>query len=296
MKNKNLTSLLLLASVVACGGSETASESGANATGSDVDVSGSPAAQSAPPTPPPERSQQTISVSCPESELDIVGLCLGLTVAEAESVLQAHDESIQIESQSSYFTYSNGDSQQQTEPAVARLDGRIRSTGEHVWVEFTAPPDEPRAVAIYRTVNNNLPAPSVFKDALIAKYGEPSERAMDPYQPSEWMRWEYPNGREYCVLTRNTGTGFGSIDVPEAGSDIAYQLGQQGFENPDDCAKVLQVRVGGTSDDAPVDSVDFRMTDLAFAAAAEERTFAWIEDLEAAARAARLENADVPNL
>lgn len=229
---------------------------------------------------------------------DIIGLRLGMTVAEAKAALTAYDPAIRIDEHWQYFVYSDGVNHGlQTEEFLAYIDATRQVVNGNHWgsegisVFFSSPPEEARIVAVTRTLDNT-PDPLTsqqFREALVVKYGAPASES------SFEMRWLFPEGKVDCVL--NSGSYH-----PTQGDFLrhVFQGGVAGrMNNPQakdiaDCAAYLVYRVGTGS--LPASNVTALMIDVAGKAGSELAASDWVHDLAEAARKTRESGATAPKL
>ena len=230
-------------------------------------------------------------------DADIVGLRLGMTVAEVKAALSAYDPAITIDEQWQYYSYGDGVNVLRTEDFLAYINAHQQViSGDH-WgsegfsVFFSSPPEEARAVAVTRTLDNT-PHPLTsqqFREALVAKYGAPASES------SHEMRWLFPEGKVDCVL--NSGSYHPTHDdflrhVFQGG--VAGRMNNPQAKDLSDCAAYLVYRVGtGTF---PASSVSALMIDVAAKATSELAANEWVNGLAEAARKTRESGAEAPKL
>jgi len=229
---------------------------------------------------------------------DIIGLRLGMAVAEVKAALTAYDPAITIDEHWQYFIYSDGINHGlQTKAFLAYIDAyRQVISGNHwgsegISVFFSSPPEEARVVAVTRTLDNT-PDPLTsqqFREALVAKYGAPASES------SHEVRWLFPEGKVDCVL--NSGSYHPTHDdflqhVFQGG--IAGRMNNPQAKDLSDCAAYLVYRVGTGS--LPASSVTALMVDVAAKAGSELAANDWVDALAEAARKARESGATAPKL
>lgn len=115
------------------------------------------------------------------------------------------------------------------------------------------------------------------------------------------LRWDFPAGRELCAdpPTKDSGMVMSRAGAVRYGGNleiIANQLSERGVNDPARCAKWLQIYMQTFAEDEPVRAVEMTLSNFPTALVAGQATYAWLEQMEATARAEWLENADVPDL
>jgi hypothetical protein len=218
-------------------------------------------------------------------KFDIVGLRLGMTPEEALKALRAHgvDEST-INKSRRVFSYSDGlKHDYKTKDFLYRINaGKNASVGnqrkqDSITLIFSAPPEGGRLVGIAR-INNNKVDPvtaTQYLDALVKKYGEPTEKQGGKY------RWLFGSGTIAC-------RGFGEPDERKGiAADVYARKGTSidltRFRNPkvtnlDQCANQLEYSVG-IAGERPATRITAFMGDTQAWVKAEQATNKWLADL-----------------
>ena len=104
------------------------------------------------------------------SDMDVIGLRLGMTPEEAKTALQAYDATMRLDEQHSKLPRLPNSS-------YLRWISATSKTGEQVIVEFAPPPHAPTVINLTRTAKYSEGArPTLDKtlQALKQKYGQPS--------------------------------------------------------------------------------------------------------------------------
>lgn len=242
------------------------------------------------------------SYECPDDTLTIVDICVGMPPDQVKAMLLKRDPEVQISERLASFSYSDGAEQLRTEPYLERVRAETASD-EYYEFHFTAPPGEGKLVYMSRTLGSeaNLPPIDRFMAALEDNYGEPSFRHRGQAGSLVGtLRWDFPEGRVSCSEKPQNDSGLvlemtGRVSFSQLDHQI-QKVRERGVADPADCAAWLQVYIQTFNETDPVRSVDMKLTDFALGVAEARETIAWLDQKEAEARAARLENAQVPDL
>lgn len=260
--------------------------------------------------PPKAKAAETVSYECPSDAPTVIGICLGLTPEQVIAALKAHNEDIPIQKATGSYDYTDGAQKLRTEPFVSRIRAEPRTPDVYFEFHFTAPPGESKLTHMQRTLGqegNNMPAMDKFTDGLIAKYGEPDYR-YDGETHNELfrhLRWDFPDGRVLCTdvpLEEGNGLGKGLVSNatgkvgPSGAVQIAARLADKGVADPAQCGKWLQVQLRTYAKEEPVRMVTMELSDFATTWTSANKTFAWLDKLEADARKERLQGAEMPEL
>jgi hypothetical protein len=243
----------------------------------------------------------TIGVVHADDRFDIVGLRLGMTPEEVRQALRAHGvEEARIVEERRAFAYSDGMESFQTNDFVAKIVGGLRDfvggkeRADSFTVYFSPPPEGGRVVAIRRLIENQADPVTgdQFRDALVGKYGQPTER------DASALRWLFGNGSKNCT---------GSYGYTEKASMVRAVYRSTGnriftdqFNNPkvkslDECANTFQYMVRALSDH-PAKWVEAVMVDVQGSVKAEQAANAWVAGLAAEAAARRKGQGKGPKL
>lgn len=217
---------------------------------------------------------------------DILGFRLGMTRDEAEAVFHRLNPDIELQVRNSYYHYSDGLNDHQTDEFLDRISGTVRhdlvtQAVLSIFLEFSPPPEGGRVVQIVRQDNNiaNPVTLAEYRQALIDKYGPP---ATERYG----LQWHFPGDRSLCSTSAN-GPGAGDLNGLVQGRDREQKLA-----NPSQCASYLTFRMTGD----PVGSVYARMVDVEHAIRAQLAANAWVSELQAEAVARRKAQGQGPEL
>jgi len=138
----------------------------------------------------------------PEDQLDIAGVRIGMTEAEARAALAAFDPALEIRPVMAAFNFRDGVSMLKSPEFLDRLEGRLPGLGVAFKVHFSGPVDEVRVIAVSRSalVRENPPTAVQFMDSLAAKYGQPT--GLSNGRKSQPI-WEAA-GRPSCIRVRDS--------------------------------------------------------------------------------------------
>lgn len=234
--------------------------------------------------------------SADTGDVDIVGLKLGMTLEEAQAAIAAYNPDLKIQPPvHKVIQYRVGNETRKTEPFLSYLfavSGKKQS--DDIYVYFSLPPGEPRAIAITRLHNNfDPPIPrEVYRKALIEKYGEPAATEKDIYgdesQKLHWYQWHIGDGKVQCVPHipggREVEGQFGSIAATAIEAGQAFQritdpatgaMLNAEASDPSDCAVLLTYQLVRD----PMFSAQGTLIDVAGAAKSEQEMSAWIDEL-----------------
>lgn len=241
----------------------------------------------------------TGTASAQNGPMDIVGLRLGMTEAEATAALRAHSSALKVQVVRSAYGYTDGVKQMSTPQFVSRIEGYLPSKvsqGPNFIVLLTPPPQGGRVWAVERRENagGNPPTIDQYTQALVQKYGKPSGVSRN----GAAMVWEQPAGRPNC-LKKPSDAGFPQYR-PSADRDPHSHLeyAQKTRRAPADlgqCAVTLNY-VLGTSDGSVLGSFHALLLDVATYAKASAAASAEVRALEDAARKSRAGQAQLPKL
>ena len=230
--------------------------------------------------------------------IDIVGLKLGMTVAEAKAALLAYRVDPAIQEQRQYFTYSDGVNHNlKTEDFVTSIGAtRQADSNDNFSVFFSPGPKGGRVVAVIRTVAspNNPPVRSKYRDALIKKYGPPTTEGISTIQ------WDFPAGKIQCIagpvgtyaptqpsiLKKIYQANIGSRDAP---------FHHRNVQSLSDCSSYLTYAMP-SGDSSLVTQATAVMVDVGGTAEGELAANEWVAGLAEAARKAQASQGAVPDI
>lgn len=290
-------SLLLLLGISGCGEDsiDTADSKAESAESAGV----ASADQTAKPSANTKSAKVDLAKACPDPSQTVVGLCIGMSVAEVEAAIKAQLPDTSISQKRGSFRYTDGVQKLSTEPYVSQIFAENVSTDEGYEVYFTAPPSESQVMMIKRwqgAEGANFPPIDKYVEAMINKYGEPEFINSKPQGSLQRtvIRWLFPSDGANCAQNPDTEDLFVGLNMNPT-IDHAARLRNAGL-NPDECARILQAQLYAPSKEVSVTSVQVYFSDLALGANASAETIAWLESLDEEAKKARLENADAPKL
>ena len=238
----------------------------------------------------------SVRASAESGAPDIVGLRLGMTVDEAREAIRKYNPDLKIQPPvEKVLQYRVGNETRKTEPFVSYLfavSGKKQK--DDIYVYFSLPPGEPRAVAIRRMHNNFDPpiARATYYEALVDKYGEPSAGLRDKHgdeaRRQHWHQWHVGAGEVQCAPTfaggRDVEGQFGSLnpsavekgEVLKRLSDPSTGKMRNGeASDPSDCATLLTYELNFD----PLFAAVGELVDVAGAAESERRMAEWLEQM-----------------
>lgn len=238
--------------------------------------------------------------STPTEKMDIAGVRIGMTEAEARSALTAFDASMRIIRTTSRYNYSAGEGRPDTLSTPEFLDRLevqpARGGFELFIVHFATPPSEPRVIAIERPNmphTANPPTQQQFRDSLLQKYGRPS------FTGEGEIVWEEA-GKPRCAFTQNGNRPYLGGDLTR---DRLFPALRQELQNhtrrltlprdPADCGQVLSY-IHGTY--GPVTIARAALIDFGAVWTTEMRSSQWVNGLKAEATRKANAQAQAPKL
>ncbi|MCC5885865.1 MAG: hypothetical protein JJT88_05450 [Gammaproteobacteria bacterium] len=263
---------------------------------------------SAQPAPAPESpgvaAPTALSITDPSIArelMEVAGIRLGMTEAEAMAALNAFEPAATITRNTAFFGYTDGASMFQTEDFIDYVSAQS-GTSNRINVYFSGPLGEPRVIKVGRSVSVvNGPTRTEFLETLLSRYGEPS--GYDSNGPV----WE-ESGRARCQ--REFSEGEAVINVGRVGNfdmgPIQYSV-EEGLTRrigrytagllPDeftDCGGFLRYAIGSNGDLV----VSFRavLADVAGFVNVERERSAWVASLTEEAVRRRQAQSQTPRL
>jgi hypothetical protein len=231
--------------------------------------------------------------------LDILGLRLGMTVDEAKAALKVHDPAVKIAEYRRYYTYSDGVTHGLRSPDfVFYIESSRKIVEGNQWGDeaialyFSPTPDDQRATYITRSQSNtpNPPTGQQYRDALIKKYGTPTNES------NGQLQWLSPAGKVDCTV------GAAKYH-PSRGHFLRYvfqgevpgKFVKRGVTDLSQCASHLEYALGFNLA-GPATNVTAKMLDVEATARGEMRARQWISGLTETARKAREAKGKGPKL
>lgn len=241
------------------------------------------------------------NAATPAARMDIAGVRIGMTEAEARAALTAFDPSMRIIRATSRYNYSAGDGRPEnlsTPEFLDRLEVQPARGGFELFiVYFATPPSEPRVIAIERPTlahTQNPPTQPQFRSSLLGNYGQPS--FAEPHQ----LVWEEA-GKPRCAFTRRGNRPYVGHElsrnqvVPTFLNERRHQsLGLTLAGDPAACGQVLTYNYDIWS--GPVRAAKASLIDLGAVWSAEIRSSQWVNGLKAEARRKADAKAQPPKL
>lgn len=243
--------------------------------------------------------------SAPASRLEIAGLRLGMTEAEARAALRVFDPALTITPVMGVFNYSDGvNPVLKTPEFLDRLEGSKGNQGASFTVYFSGPAEDVRVIGVSRrAMMPNPPTRAQFGQSLAVKYGNPAGYSNGSQNAPVWES----AGKPSCVRVKdhrgqvaiNLGAGdLGKMLMTNANAE-QFLTSRRGNASkgliPADltqCGAFLSYYY--TAD--PVGSFDAYLYDLGAMVTAERSRSAWVEQLRSAAVRKRQGQAQAPRL
>lgn len=239
------------------------------------------------------------TASTPAAKMDIAGVRIGMTEAEARAALTTFDASMRIIRTTSRYNYSAGEGRPEnlsTPEFLDRFEVRTANGAIDLFtVYFANPPGEARVIAVERPNlphTQNPPTQQQFRASLTAKYGQPS------FAGEGEIVWEEA-GKPRCSFSRAQNRPLGGGLTRERLFPALMQAQQSRtsiLTLPADiatCGQVLSY-VHGTY--GPVTIARASLLDIGAIWTAEMRTAAWVNGLKAEAKRKADAQAQAPKL
>lgn len=248
-----------------------------------------------------------------DDRFDIVGLRLGMGYNDAMKALKAHgfQESSIEETRMSYF-YSDGlKHDYRTEEFVFLMsgvileivDGKRREDAFNLF--FSPPPEGGELVGVYRSLTNEVDpiTNEQFREAVIAKYGEPA------VNDAGVVNWKFGRGGMNCVSRTNKGIGLpllsGNTGKRESILDLVFRKAGSQYRldqfktnrvtSLEDCASMLEYSIGGMGA-RPAIRINAQMIDVRSWVKAELAAGEYVEALRQKVTKAREAQSSKPRL
>jgi len=230
---------------------------------------------------------------------DIVGIKLGMTEQEARAAIAAHSAQAQISEETLNFRFSDGARQQETPRFLATIRARVPTAfpdTESISLEFSPPPQEQRVVGVQRALNTpaNPPPLDRLLGSLTQKYGTPLNDTTGGSGTIRNLSWAEA-GKALCGGERNFFTGANQMPA----SLQRFRQWQQQQLAPADlsqCGAQMRATMNYRDGGAAVTTLAIEMKDYGYLLSALESSTEWLAGLEAEAKQARLDAADIPLL
>lgn len=237
--------------------------------------------------------------NAPTDKMEVAGLRLGMTEAEATQAIRAFDAKAQLTNRRlSHYAYSDGVTGHQTPAFLSELEFRTADSRFRIW--FASPPGESRVYAIHRYAQGvpTPPARAQFVSALAAKYGSP-QLHYDPSRGTNIAQWNEPGKPDCAVSTQAAGRiavdGGNETLLPPNAAGVLEGLARQQHPNlrrtmgasidVARCGRVLRYTWGGPANNSAFPIADFYvwLIDQGSMVANERRSTQWVKQLEAEA-------------
>lgn len=241
------------------------------------------------------------SIAADDDKFDVVGLKLGMTRDEAIKALTAYGiEPARIQEQLQTYGYSDGVNNASTEPFLMRIttsrETRVNGVrnSDSFTIRFSPPPAGGRVVAIQRLAQNNAnpPTNAEYRQALLEKYGEPTEAVLGN------RKWMFGKGTQDCLpkgLPPDRGSILKMVFMPSGSQVQLDHFLNSRVKSLDDCANFLKYDIGG-ADTELARQVRATMVDVQSWVQAELAANAWVEGLRQEAIKKRAGSSAAPTL
>lgn len=238
----------------------------------------------------------SVSANAADEKVDIVGLRLGMTLDEATEAIRKYNPELKIQPPvRKVLQYRVANETRKTEPFVSYLfavSGKKQK--DDIYVYFSLPPGEPRAIAISR-MHNNFDPPilrDTYYKALTGKYGTPAATETDKQGAESrrmyWFQWHIGDGKTQCVRHvpggRNVEGKFGTLAsgtvergevLPRIMNASTGKMYDPAAKDPSDCAVLLTYQLNYD----PLFAAIGTLIDVAGAAKSEQEMSKWIDEL-----------------
>lgn len=241
----------------------------------------------------------------PEDRMDIAGIRVGMTEAEARAALAAFDATLEVVDVWAEFNYDDGVSYTLKSPEfLDRLEAHQGNQGAAIRVYFSGPVGDAKVIGVSRSgILPNPPTAAQFMDGLIAKYGQPSGFSRENRTHPVWEgagKTSCVKGRDYRnVVVIDVAAGLGeSLMNNSSAEDYLVKRGANHTAkglipaDPSQCGTYLAYHFFGD----PVSTFGAEVYDLGAAVATERSRAAWVEQLQAEAVRKRQGEGQVPRL
>ena len=210
------------------------------------------------------------------AKFDVLGVHLGMTIAEVRSAFKAYDPNAHVVENTSGIGYYDGVESITIETYISQLATSFPSKGGGLTVDFTRPPEGGRVINIERhsPQNAQLPPYESIKSALVKKYGRPYH--VQENTNGGRLYWSFPEGETQCLLI-NRAKNFKV-------NQVNYNLSA-----PESCASVLHYSMRSNTPGGPVSWIVANTVDVSEIVRNTKVSEAWRKQKEAEGRAARSE-------
>lgn len=243
----------------------------------------------------------------PASRMDIAGIRIGMTEADAMAALRAFDPGAKVmRRMAASFSYFDGANMLQTPEFLDQLEVNTNGGAFRIW--FTSPPSESRVFAVNRRGGAEPPPGSEqFVSSLVSKYGPADARS--PARPGGQtiVQWG-EEGKPQCTVGKDRAgqrvpaeNTTGTLLPPQAAKTLEQQV-RQGYPHlrealgadmdPARCGTVLRYEWLGD----PVSAFEAWLVDQGGMIATGRQSAQWVEQLKADAVRAREGQGAVPRL
>lgn len=228
----------------------------------------------------------------PAARMDIAGVRIGMTEAEAVKAVQVFDSGAKITSRSvAYFPYFDGVNHLQTPEFLDQISFRTADAGIGVW--FTGPPSEPRVFAVVRRGSPaQPPSGEQMLTALAAKHGPFNVRSAPRAGGGAVVHWDEEGKAQCTAMKERNGqrvpwsNAMGTLLPPNAVKVLEQYARQDVFREAlgasrdiSKCGTVLRYEWGSE----PVRSFEAWLVDQGGMVAASRKSAQWVEQLKAEA-------------
>ncbi|MCW5655500.1 hypothetical protein [Hydrogenophaga sp.] len=245
------------------------------------------------------------TTTTPLARMDIAGVRIGMTEAEAVKAIQAFDASAKMTSRSvGYFPYFDGVNHLQTPEFLDQMSFRTADAGIGVW--FSGPPSEPRVFAVVRRGSPpQPPSGEQMLSALTAKHGPFNVRSAPRAGGGAVVHWDEEGKAQCTVVKERNGqkapwsNALGTLVPPNAVKTLEQYARQDVFRDAlgasrdaAKCGTVLRYEWGSE----PVRNFEAWLVDQGGMVAASRKSVQWVEQLKAEAIRKRQGQGAAPKL
>lgn len=236
---------------------------------------------------------QAQNAGTPAARLDIAGVRIGMTEAEAVKAVQAFDASARPKRSLATFPYYDGVNSLQSPEFLDHIGFAMAGSGIGIW--FAGPPSEPRVIAVTRRGSAPQPPGSEqMMASLVERYGPYAARTPPVAGGRAVVHWS-EEGKPQCSVDKDRkgqripwNNAMGTLLQPGA-VKVLEQYARQRVPHlvaalgptPDVARCGIVLRYEWNSE--PVQSFEAWLVDQGGMIAASRRSAEWVEQLKAEA-------------
>jgi hypothetical protein len=233
------------------------------------------------------------NATTPAAKLDIAGVRIGMTEAEAVKAVQAFDASAKLKRNLATFPYFDGVNSLESPEFLDQIGVTMAGSGIGIW--FASPPAEPRVIAVMRRGSAPQPPGSEqMMASLVARYGPYAARTPPVAGGRAVVHWS-EDGKPQCSVDKDRkgqripwNNAMGTLLQPGA-VKVLEQYARQRVPHlvdalgptPDVARCGIVLRYEWNSE--PVQNFEAWLVDQGGMVASNRRSAEWVEQLKAEA-------------